>query len=270
MKTKTFVRSSLIAASCGVSLLISASAHAQLTPVDLELSLLIDASGSISSSDFQTQIDAYESVFNDPTLFTNFISQGSLGQIAVNVVKFGSSANEDVPFTLIDSVAASQAFAASVGAVNQSGVGFTTSITDGINTALASVNNNTFDGTQITFDISTDGSPNNQSSAAAAAANALNSGVDAINALAIGSGANVSFLQSSLIGGTNSNGSPAFVVTANSFGEVQTALTNKIQQEVGGGNGGNTTVPEPASIAALLAVGALGGASKLKRNNKEA
>ncbi|MDY6785997.1 MAG: DUF1194 domain-containing protein [Cyanobacteriota bacterium] len=234
--------------------------------VDTELSLLIDGSGSISSSDFTNQLSAYANVFNNPDFFNDFsqssLSQGGTGQFAVNLIQFSSGATEELPFALIDSVAASQAFASQISSISQS-VGVT-NLAAGINLATSTLLTNEFEGTtSMAIDISTDGFPSSPIAAANAAANALNSGVDVINAIAVGSGANVAFLENQIIGGTNASGEDAFVLAVGSFGdEFQDAIEEKIVGELAPPP---KITPEPASTLGFALVGAGGAIAAWKR-----
>jgi hypothetical protein len=235
--------------------------------VDTELSLLIDGSGSISSSEFTDQLNAYINVFNDPDFFNEFsvasLDNGGTGQFAVNLIQFASGATEEIPFTLIDSVAASQGFANQIPLILKSGGG--TNLTAGINLSAGTLSSNQFDGTaSVAIDISTDGFPNNPSSAAAAANDALTNGVDVINAIAVGSGADVGFLQNQIIGGTNASGEDAFVLAVGSFGEeFEEAVEEKLVGEIMPPS--PKPVPEPASMLGLALVGTFGAVSTLKR-----
>ena len=85
-----------------------------MTSVDLELSLLIDVSGSVSSSEYELQIGGYADAFDDASLYENIISQGLDGKIAVNFILWSSQQQEVVAWTLIDSVSASQNFAQTI------------------------------------------------------------------------------------------------------------------------------------------------------------
>lgn len=234
--------------------------------VDTELSLLIDGSGSISNPDFQSQLRAYSNVFNDPDFFNDFseasLDQGGTGQFAVNLIQFASGATEEIPFTLIDSVASSQAFASQIPLILKSGGG--TNLTAGINLAASTLSANDFDGVaSVAIDISTDGAPNSQTAAATAATNALNNGVDVINAIAVGPFANTTFLQNQIVGGTNASGRPGFVLPVGSFGdEFEAAVEDKIVAEI---TSTPVSTPEPASMLGLALVGTFGAVSTLKR-----
>ncbi|WP_369116280.1 DUF1194 domain-containing protein [Crocosphaera watsonii] len=84
-----------------------------LIPVDLELSLLVDVSGSVNSSEYNLQIAGYANIFDDPTIYNDLISRGIDGSVAVNLIVWSSSTlqQESIPWTLINSIESSQAFA---------------------------------------------------------------------------------------------------------------------------------------------------------------
>ena len=70
------------------TLLFSAQAHA--TDIAVELQLMIDTSGSIDPTEFQTQIDGYEAAFRS-TLVQNAIA--AAGSIVVSVAYFSTTAD---------------------------------------------------------------------------------------------------------------------------------------------------------------------------------
>ena len=76
MKFSNLFRTTLLTVSTGLgTLAICTSANAaNLTSVDIELSLLVDVSGSISTNEFNLQQKGYADVFSDASLFNNFIS----------------------------------------------------------------------------------------------------------------------------------------------------------------------------------------------------
>ncbi len=250
-----------------LGLLSPLSAIAQtLTPVELELSLLVDVSPSIDSNEFNLQKQGYVNAFNDPNLFNNYISQNNLGKIAVNLIYWsGSSLQEQaVGWTLIDSVAASQNFA---NAINNASRPYNNGTATGsaINFAVPGFSSNNFDGTRKIIDISSDGEQNEGADTATARNNALGAaGINAINALVIGPDTSVfNFYKNNAIGGSNFPNSPAFLVQADTFQQFETTFTNKLRAEVSGGVG--VSVPEPAANLGLLALGAIGVASLWQR-----
>ncbi|YAF94338.1 MAG: DUF1194 domain-containing protein [Nodularia sp. CChRGM 3473] len=266
MKTANFFRATLTTVTCGLSVLtISATANAA-TLVDLELSLLVDVSGSVDNTEFALQRDGYVNTFSNPNLFNNFISQGSIGQIAVNLVYWSGSnqQQESVGWTLIDSVAAAQNFANAIAAAPRPFSGLT-AIGSAIDFAVPGFFTNDFDGTRLVIDVSGDGATNSGSNTAAARDAALAAGIDAINGVVIGNeGGLANFYQNNVIGGTNATGVPAFLRTAATFEEFGAVVQEKISSEILP----PTSVPEPASLIGLLGLGAFGVTSKLKRKQK--
>ncbi|MEH2293183.1 DUF1194 domain-containing protein [Nostoc sp.] len=267
MKISNFVRATLTAASCCLSVLaISTSAHAaSLVPVDLELSLLVDVSGSIDSNEFALQKQGYVDAFSNANLFNDFISKGNLGKIAVNLIYWSGATQQQevVGWSLIDSVATAQNFATSIAATTRSFSG-STAIGSALNYAAPKFFNNDYDGVRQVIDVSGDGSTNNGADTATARNAALALGVDTINGVVIGDEFGLkTFYQNNVIGGINATGAPAFVLTAQNFQDFGVAIDQKIKAEIK-----PTSVPEPASIVGLLAFGAIGGSSMLKRNKK--
>lgn len=271
MKISNVVRLTIATVACGIGTLAfnSKTFAASLTSVDVELSLLVDVSGSVSNNEFNLQKQGYVDVFNNSNLFNNFISKGEFGKIAVNLIYWSSSGQqaESVGWTLIDSVASSQSFAAAINSTIRPFLG-ATAPGSAIAFATPRFFDNVFDGKRQVIDISGDGPENNGLNTATARANALAAGVDAINGIVVGNdserASTLPFYQSSVIGGTNADGSPAFVLEAKSFQEFGSVVERKIQAEI---KPPSVSVPEPASAIALLAFGALtAGSTKGKLN----
>jgi hypothetical protein len=246
---KPFVR----ALTLGLLLLSSVSA-AHAAPVDLELVLLTDNSGSINATDFTLGRQGYQAAFQNPAVQAA-IAGGTLGQIAVTLLDFSANGqqNQAVPWTLINSAATANAFGAAVGAAPRlfsSGTG----LTAGVNAAAALLAaDNGFEGTRRVIDIVGDGAESevcafNAASCAplqAARAAALAGGVTTINALWIDDrdffgddAADVikalPYGQTNVIGGTN-----PFQTIVEDFSDFAPAIAAKLEREVTG------SVPEP-------------------------
>lgn len=237
----------VIAAIMGSPFLLAGEAKA--IPVDLELSLLVDVSGSVSTSEFNLQRGAYADAFKSDSL-QNLITStngGRIGAIAVNLVYWSSSQVEAVGWTLIDSAAASESFGDAVAAAARPFSGGT-SIGPALDFATPLFDDNGFEGNRLVIDVSGDGTSNTAQTEAARDL-ALQT-VDAINGVAIGSASILTFYQNSVIGGTNS-----FALFASDFDGFATALNQKLEAEIGGG--GTPSVPEPGALA-LLAAGLIG------------
>jgi len=137
--------------------------HAQAVKriaVDLELVLAVDVSLSVDSEEAQLQRQGYVQAFRDP-LVVNAISGGILGRIAVTYFEWANSAHTQliVAWTLVDSPAAAERFAAAL-AARRPGPAHYTSISGAIDFGATLFKDNGFEGTRQVIDVSGDG-PNN-------------------------------------------------------------------------------------------------------------
>ena len=225
-----------------LGLVLSAPAQA----ITIELSLVIDASGSISSTEFAQQINASSNIFGSGSFYDDFVTAGD--QLHVNAILFAQNVIEKVSFQLINDNASASAFGALIGAVTRAGMSTgATNTAAGTNAGTSTILGNGINGDRQIIDVSTDGFPNQpagaEAAAIAAAANALANGIT-VNAIGIGSGVGAGFLNSfSTAGG-------GFFVQAATFADFQAVLADKLLKEIKG-------VPEPSSIA-LLALGLIG------------
>lgn len=252
----------IFSAVVGASMLsLAGNAQAQ-TVVDRQLEFVIDGSGSIASSDFGLQIDAYKAIFTDPNFFTTYVAPLPNQKIAVGALQFGSSVTEIAPLTLISSQADATAFANFFSSVPKDDGGTDTAAAINEATKVLITNNTAFSGPEI-IDISTDGVPNDASEARQASIDSIAAGVNVINAIGVGS-IDFSFLSNDLVRGTNVNGSPAFVLEASNFQQFQATLNQKFGSEVGPSD----IIPEPSTIVGLLSVSVFGVGSMLKRKQK--
>lgn len=237
------------------------SAPAKAVPVDLELSLVIDVSGSVNTSEYNLQMDGYANAFRDSAI-QNAILNGTNGAIATNVIFFASSASVGIPFTLLDSQSAINAFADTLDNFARPFSGLT-DIFDGINLAVPQFGDETggtangFESPRQVIDVSGDGA-SSASPTQAARNNALAAGVDTINGIAIENSPTSTFItdfyQNNVIGGTN-----AFVATAAGFDAFGAAVRNKLRVEIVGG-----PIPEPSTFA-LFGFGLMGLALAWRR-----
>lgn len=233
MRTQTGV----LGALAGLGLLcVGTSVQAMPTT---ELGLGIDGSGSISSSDFDLQIDAYRNVLTDPSV----VPQD--GSVAIGIWLFSRDVDRLFSTTVIDSSksSVSDMDSALAGASKPGGL---TDIAGTIDTAADDLLNNSISSQNQIIDISTDGNQTvTPGDPDTSASTAVSDGIDQVNCLGIGSGADCSFTA----------GPGAFSVTADTFGDFEQALSQKIQRETG-------QVPVPATLALFgLGLLALGGIS---------
>lgn len=228
-----------------------AAAPARAVNVGLELSLLMDVSGSVSASEFALQQQGYVQAFQSAAVQSAIL--GSVGgSIAVNLIQWssGNQQVESVGWTLIDSATSSNAFATAINGIIRA-FGGSTAPGSALNFAVPLFTSNAFDAPRQVIDVSGDGAQNDGADTSNARDAALAAGIDAINGVVIlGEGGLLAFYQNNIQGGVGS-----FVLTANTFGDFATAIENKLVAEITG-----VPVPVPASIAlfgfALLAMGA--------------
>lgn len=220
------MKKTLFAATAALALTVSTQASASV----IELGLGIDGSGSISGSNFVLQRDAYADVLADliPTD----------GSVAVGVWQFATNFQLEFATTLIASQSDLDDLIAAVNAMTQ--LGGATAIGDTIAEIADDLLGNGIASDRQLIDISTDGQNNTGVSPVTAAGDAVTSGIEQVNCLGIGAFANCGFIA----------GTGAFSVTANSFGDFEDALRNKIAVETG-------QVPEPATLA-LIGAGLAG------------
>lgn len=139
----------------------TAPAGAANLPVDLELVLAVDVSGSIDAEEMKLQRDGYVAALSHPDV-VSAITRGVLGRIALAYVEWAGHEVRRVvvDWTLVTDAASAGAFAARLAAAPiRSGV--STSISGAIDYILPMFGANGYDGTRRVIDISGDG-PSNQ------------------------------------------------------------------------------------------------------------
>ena len=190
------------------------------------LSLLIDESGSITSSNFALQNTGYINA-----LTAELPTDGS---VALEVKTFSTAITSLFALQTITPTTKA-ALLAAFGSNTQSGG--STATGPAIQAAQADLLSAAFAGlTRRIIDVSTDGFGNVGISETTAATNAVAAGIDQVNVLCIGAAANCAFNK-----GVGSFDTPA------TFATFETSLTAKLRREVTV----PATVPEPASMAAV-------------------
>lgn len=142
-------------------IVMSPSGTAAAEPVDLELVLAVDISGSIDPDEAQLQRNGYIAALTDPEVIRT-IQHGTLGRIAVTYVEW---AGADTALTvanwmIINDAPSAHRFADTIARAPLQ-TALWTSISNVIEYALPRFHDNGFEGTRRVIDISGDG-PNNQ------------------------------------------------------------------------------------------------------------
>lgn len=237
MKIKNLVRAACLSTVAAFGL-AATSANA----ATLELGLAIDGSGSMSVAEFNLQRDAYISVLSDISVLPRD------GTTAIGIKVFSS--------TVINVFTMAEITAVNHGALITALMGMTrpassTSISGAITAFTTEIFSNGIASTRQIIDVSTDG-VNNVGNLNTARTNAIAAGIDQINCIGIGPGANCA----PVIAGTGS-----FGLNATTFDDFRVALRRKILIEVRG-------VPEPGTwMMMIFGFGLAGTALRRQRRN---
>lgn len=231
-----------------------------LTPVSLELQLLIDVSGSISDQEYNLMLKGYQSAFTN--LAPRF-GAGGFGDVAVNTVFWSSKDKQEIviPWFLINNTANAIEFANIIGSIKRPFGGDTAPGT-AIDFATRFFVDNQFEAKRWVINVSGDNKQNEGYSTVKARARALAMGVTTINGLAILNQDPylLAWYQGNLVGGKD-----AFAIAADDFTKFGTAIEQKLAREMQS----SEPVPEPTTVLGTLAFGAVLSRWRMKRKQQQ-
>jgi hypothetical protein len=208
--------------------------------VDLLLVLAADVSRSVDAKKFQLQREGYAAALSDPRVL-NAIKSGAHGRIAVSLVEWSGMGSQKIviDWTLIDGQKAAQQFGDRL-LETQRSFADRTSISGGIDFALAQFPRAPFEAKRQTIDVSGDGTNNSGRDVREARDEALSRGVT-INGLVILSehplpwnpehtnppGGLAKYYRDNVMGGPG-----AFVMEAKDFNSFGQAIIGKLIAEI--------------------------------------
>jgi hypothetical protein len=258
-----------IAAIASLGLTVAAGVPAKaisLTPVNVELSLLVDISPSIDSREYALQMRGYQDAF---TRISPLFDAGELGSVAVNLIQWSgrNHQEESIPWMLLDDRDSALQFADEIGnIVSSRPYSSGTAPGSAIQFATPLFSSNKYKGKLWVIDVSGDGAGNSGVSTQARD-NALAAGVSVINGLPINSACQKKCGKSFLDRWYENNiqgGDGAFTIPAYGFEDVSRALEQKLRKELAvTPTDPPTTVPEPTMLFGLALMS--GGFAVLKR-----
>jgi Protein of unknown function (DUF1194)/PEP-CTERM motif len=271
------MKHSFVLAFLAAGILAVGPQSAQAVPVDLELVLAADTSGSVDGVDFALQRAGFEAAFRSAAVIAA-IESGAIGSIAVTLVDFANSQSVAVPWTQISDAASSNAFADLIAAAGRVNDGINDGQSDLIDFALNSLNTNDFEGTRSLLDIASEGAQDingcsfnnvNCPTVQASRDAFLAGGGTAINAIWLNDRNFFGLDPTDIInafeyGSLNVIGGPgSFQVFAQDFVAFGPAIQGKLLREINP----DPVIPEPGTVA-LLGLGLLALAGLRRRSTR--
>jgi len=152
------MKNTLFALIAGIALLTSPAEAQRKTSVDLELSFVVDASGSIDQEEMQLQRQGYASALVNPDVL-KAIDSGFLRSIAVSYIEFAADGCiwQWLNWVKISDRASAAAAGAKIVAAPREFCSGGNAIGDAVAFATKSTLENSFDGTRKVIDVSGDG-----------------------------------------------------------------------------------------------------------------
>lgn len=269
MKSATFPRRgrlSTLPYACLMSLGIATvglQSKAEAENVDTELVLLVDITPrGLNGSEFDQVMESYASAFTSAQVIDS-IQSGVYGQIAVSLMFYGNASTQvvGIPWMMIGNAVEAETFATLARALNQPFSIGSPSVGAALTAATVSFGSETggpgngFESSAQIIEIAAASVPQGSTAGVEAARDgALASGVDLINAIALGnrSAAIEAYYASNVIGGE----AGGVVATSNSS-SLNGGLSGAIASQMNGGiaagaNESLSAVPEPSAALSLL------------------
>lgn len=256
-------RSVLGALSMGVAAL-ALSPQVIAESVDSELLLMVDSTQrGLNNGDFDRLMNSYADAFSSSAVM-NSIQSGSYGKIAVSLVFFGNASTQvvGIPWMSIGNAAEAQTFALLLRAMDRPPSPGSIQVDDALLAAIplfgsetggAMTNGYESVSQMVEFVAASTPAGNSTAGVAAAKNQALLSGVDVINAIAVGNQAgNISnYFANNVIGGETGG----VVATSSSSalnGNLSNFLASQVSGQVSAGAAESlSAVPEPSALFAL-------------------
>ena len=238
--------------------------QARAESVDSEIVLLVDiVRPELSNTEFNRLMDGYANAFTSSQVI-NSIQSGVFGSIAVSMMFYGESSLQvvGVPWMRISNAAEAQTFASLVRNIGRPNSFAYSNPGAALTAATASFGTETghagngFESQAQIIEVASAGIPTSSmaGSTAAASDNALASGVDLINAMALGNfSSSINNFYSANVIGSTIDGVPAGVTNSNFNGALASTMNNLLTESVQNGvTVSVTSVPEPSMLTGLL------------------
>jgi hypothetical protein len=201
------------------------------TPVDLQLVLAVDASGSVNQYRFDLQKQGYAAAFRNPRVVKT-IRSGIAGAIAVTVVQWtGPDLQiQVIDWTVIHDEASANKFAAAIEDTPRQLFSGGTSISGAIDYGVALLLKSRFKESRRVIDVSGDGSNNRGRPVVLARDDAVRAGItiNGLPILALEPGLD-KYYWDYVVGGPG-----AFMVTAQNYEQFGEAVLKKLITEIAG------------------------------------
>jgi hypothetical protein len=237
------------------------AARASELPVDLELVLAVDVSGSIDAQEARQQREGYVAAIADPSVL-EAIGANFHRRIAVTYLEWASGDYQKVVigWSLIEDAASAEAFAARLAASPRQSARWT-SISSAIDASVPLFDGNGYAGERLVIDVSGDGPNNRGRPVREARDDAVAQGI-VINGLPILNDRPQPFALPTplamaldvyyadhVVGGPGS-----FVLPAQDFSDFRTAILNKLIREIASDQGHPHTAQRYTNAASVRSI----------------